>query len=100
MVSSIVRKSEKFSPEYFDPLYKANLNYVCYLNESDGEQGELLKIRPMKLTYHLDDETVSLHEPHTDNSGHIQARLLSVKMSTYSRGECSIDNTFPEGTGA
>uniref|UniRef100_A0A914CDT3 DM10 domain-containing protein n=1 Tax=Acrobeloides nanus TaxID=290746 RepID=A0A914CDT3_9BILA len=63
-------------PEYFDPLYKANLNYICYLNESDGDQGELLKIRPMRLTYHLDDETISLHEPHTENSGHLQGRMF------------------------
>ncbi|KAE9548882.1 hypothetical protein FO519_007907 [Halicephalobus sp. NKZ332] len=62
--------------DYFDPLHKAALNFTCYLNETDGEHGELLKIRPMKLIYHLDDETFSLTEPFSDNSGHMQGRMF------------------------
>uniref|UniRef100_A0A914QDJ0 DM10 domain-containing protein n=1 Tax=Panagrolaimus davidi TaxID=227884 RepID=A0A914QDJ0_9BILA len=62
--------------EYFDPLHKAALTFTCYLNETDGEEGELLKIRPMKLIYHLDDETMSLTEPFSDNSGHLQGRMF------------------------
>ncbi|KAI6191484.1 Uncharacterized domain DM10 and Protein of unknown function DUF1126 repeat-containing protein [Aphelenchoides bicaudatus] len=65
------------APEFYDPLHKANLCFYIYLNESDGEGGELLKIRPMKLTYHLDDDTISLYEPHSTNSGHIQGRQFS-----------------------
>jgi hypothetical protein len=53
------------------------LCFYAYLNESDGDQGELLKIRPMKVTYHLDDDTVSLFEPNTMNSGHIQGRQFT-----------------------
>lgn len=51
------------------------------MHESDGVEGELLKIRPMKLTYHLDDETISLYEPHTTNSGHLQAIIGCCLMS-------------------
>ncbi|KAI1712114.1 DUF1126 PH-like domain-containing protein [Ditylenchus destructor] len=64
------------SADFYDPLHKANLCFVCYLNDSDGEQGELLKIRPMKLIYHLDDETISLNEPYMENSGHVQGRVF------------------------
>ncbi|KAI6209224.1 Uncharacterized domain DM10 and Protein of unknown function DUF1126 repeat-containing protein [Aphelenchoides besseyi] len=65
------------APEFFDPLHKANLCFYLYLNETDGVEGELLKIRPMKLTYHLDDETISLFEPHSTNSGHLQGRMFT-----------------------
>uniref|UniRef100_A0A7E4VHE4 EF-hand domain-containing protein 1 n=1 Tax=Panagrellus redivivus TaxID=6233 RepID=A0A7E4VHE4_PANRE len=64
--------------DYFDPVHKAALTYTCYLNETDGQDnGELLKIRPMKLVYHLDDETMTLTEPFSDNSGHLQGRMFA-----------------------
>lgn len=47
------------------------------MNETDGNQGELLKIRPMKVTYHLDEDTISLFEPYSENSGHIQGRMFT-----------------------
>lgn len=67
-------------PEFFDPIYKASLCWYCYLNETDGEEGDLLKIRPMKLSFHLDDETFSLFEPQTRNSGHVQVTTTIIEV--------------------
>lgn len=59
-----------------------------------------MKVRPMKVTYHLDDDTISLFEPHSTNSGHIQVNFkYRVFNFCYFRVECSIDKKFLEMIG-
>jgi hypothetical protein len=91
---------KRSSPEFYDPLHKANLCFYVYLNESDGEGGELLKIRPMKVTYHLDDDTISLFEPHSTNSGHIQVNWLQFALTSQYRVECSQGKKSQDTTNA
>uniref|UniRef100_A0AC35UIM7 DM10 domain-containing protein n=1 Tax=Rhabditophanes sp. KR3021 TaxID=114890 RepID=A0AC35UIM7_9BILA len=63
-------------PEKYGSFVHDALCFTVYTNESDGPYQELLKIREMKLIYHLDDDSFSLFEKKTNNSGYIQGRLF------------------------
>ncbi|CEF68732.1 Uncharacterised domain DM10 and Protein of unknown function DUF1126 repeat-containing protein [Strongyloides ratti] len=78
-------KQKNWIPRNIYNLGKFNLNftntltYNVYCTESDGLYREFLKIRPMKLLYHLDDSTFTLYEPKTNNSGYLQGPVFRRK---------------------
>uniref|UniRef100_A0A0N5B863 Exported protein n=1 Tax=Strongyloides papillosus TaxID=174720 RepID=A0A0N5B863_STREA len=68
-----------FNLKNFNINFSNTLTYNVYSDESDGFYKEFLKIRPMKLLYHLDDSSFTLYEPKTKNSGYLQGPIFRRK---------------------
>uniref|UniRef100_A0A0K0DVN4 DM10 domain-containing protein n=1 Tax=Strongyloides stercoralis TaxID=6248 RepID=A0A0K0DVN4_STRER len=69
-----------YNLEKFNINFPKTLTYNVYGTESDGLYREFLKIRPMKLLYHLDDSSFTLYEPKTKNSGYLQGPIFRRKQ--------------------
>lgn len=54
------------------------LTFDCYLAEAESgiySNEQIHRIRPMKLIYHLTDDSITLNEPVVPNSGMLQVKF-------------------------